>query len=330
MSRPVIAVVIPAYRVKAHVLEVLSHIGPEVDRIFVVDDCCPDESGKFVQESSQDKRVTVVRNEVNQGVGGAVVAGIRAALEANADIIVKVDGDGQMDPRLLPRFVRPLLAGEADYAKGNRFHTIAGVRSMPAVRSFGNVMLSFLTKLSSGYWSIFDPTNGYVAIHRAALRGLDLERVSKRYFFESDMLVKLCDVRAVVVDVPMRAFYGTETSHLRPGRIMLPFFFRHMHAFLRRVLYFYFLRDFNLASLAVLFGLPMFIFGILFGAFAWGESIETGIAQTTGTVMIAVLPIVLGFQLLMFFLSYDIASEPRTPLQKINMLTSTSREEPTA
>src|SRR5689334_2332168 len=137
MTRAVIAVVIPAYRVKAHILEVLSHIGPEVDRIFVVDDCCPDGSGKFVQDNAQDKRVTVIRNEVNQGVGGAVVAGIRAALEANVDIIVKIDGDGQMDPRLLPRFVRPLLAGEADYAKGNRFHTIAGVRSMPAVRSFG-------------------------------------------------------------------------------------------------------------------------------------------------------------------------------------------------
>jgi dolichol-phosphate mannosyltransferase len=330
VSSLAVAVVVPAYRVKDHILNVLAAIGPEVQHIFVIDDCCPDGSGRFVEQSTRDARVTVVRHEANQGVGGAVVTGIRAALEANADIIIKVDGDGQMDPRLIPRFLRPLFAGEADYAKGNRFHTVAGVRAMPAVRSFGNVMLSFLTKLSSGYWSIFDPTNGYVAIHRAALRGLDLSRLSKRYFFESDMLVRLCDVRAVVIDVPMRAVYGTEVSHLQPGRVLVPFFFKHMRAFLRRVLYFYFLRDFNLASLAVLFGLPMFIFGILFGAFAWGESLETGTVATTGTVMVAVLPIVLGFQLLMFFLSYDIASEPRTPLQKMNLLGAASREEPSA
>src|SRR5438552_18506386 len=172
--KPSVAVIVPCYKVSQHILGVLEAIPPDVDHIFVVDDCCPEHSGQLVQARVSDPRVKVIFNPANKGVGGAVVAGYRAALAAGAEILVKIDGDGQMDPALLPDFVNPILYGEADYSKGNRFHSIWGLRGMPKLRSFGNTCLSFLTKLSSGYWSIFDPTNGYTAVHAEALERFDL------------------------------------------------------------------------------------------------------------------------------------------------------------
>jgi dolichol-phosphate mannosyltransferase len=310
----VIAVVIPCYRVTHHILNVIGAIGPEVSHIFVVDDKCPDKSGTLVQENSGDERVRVLYHEVNKGVGGAVVTGYRAAMAAGAHIVVKIDGDGQMDPCLIPLFVSPIVRMEADYCKGNRFQTVYGFRQMPRTRIFGNAILSFMTKLSSGYWNIFDPTNGYTAIHVLALRSLKLEHLSQRFFFESDVLMALGAIRAVVTDVPMEAVYGDEISGLKIRRIVFEFIGNHLYALLRRIIYFYYLRDFNLASLNLLLGLPMTIFGFVFGAVHWWQSIDTGAVASTGTVMIAVLPIVLGFQMILFFLGYDINNEPKHPL----------------
>jgi dolichol-phosphate mannosyltransferase len=314
-AAPQLAVVIPCYKVKAHVLDVIAAIGPEVSMIFAVDDCCPDGSGKFIEENANDPRVHVLYNPENKGVGGAVMHGYRAAMEARADIIVKVDGDGQMDPALIPDIARPVLMGRADYAKGNRFHSVWNVRQMPGVRLFGNAALSFLTKLSSGYWSLFDPTNGYTAIHAEALRQLELTNISERYFFESDMLINLGNIRAVVQDVPMRAVYGDETSHLKIGQIMGQFLTGNMKELAKRILYTYFLRDFSLASAQLLFGMLFFTFGTLFGLWGWYQSIATGSPASTGTVMVATLPIILGFQLLLSFFGFDMANEPKVPLQ---------------
>ena len=183
-----VAVVIPSYKVTRHILGVIAGIGPEITRIYVVDDKCPDNSGDFVSANCRDPRVTVVRHEQNQGVGGAVMSGYRAAIADGASVIVKVDGDGQMDGALIPAFIAPILAGEADYTKGNRFFNLEQIGSMPPMRLFGNAMLSLLTKLSSGYWDLFDPTNGFTAIHADAARFLPFDKISKRYFFESDML----------------------------------------------------------------------------------------------------------------------------------------------
>lgn len=317
MPRPVrIAVVVPCYRVTRHVLAVLAGIGPEVSRIFAVDDCCPEGSGDFIERNVTDPRVRVLRHERNKGVGGAVVTGYRAAIEEGLDIVVKVDGDGQMDPALIPRFAAPVAAGEADYAKGNRFFSVTAVRGMPRVRLFGNAVLSFLTKLSSGYWSVFDPTNGYTAVHCRALAALDLSTLSERYFFETDMLIRLGEVRAVVVDVPMRAVYGDEVSGLKIRQILGEFLGKHLKAVLRRIVYQYFLRDFSFASLNLVIGLALFVFGTLFGAVEWWVSLRSGVPATTGTVMLAAMPIIAGLQMLLFFFSSDIASEPKRPLQQ--------------
>jgi dolichol-phosphate mannosyltransferase len=315
LAAPRLAVVIPCYKVKDHVLGVIAAIGPEVSMIFAVDDKCPDGSGKFIEANANDPRLRVIYNPENKGVGGAVLHGYRAALEAGADVVVKVDGDGQMDPALIPDIARPVLMGRADYAKGNRFHSVWNVRQMPGVRLFGNAALSFLTKLSSGYWSLFDPTNGYTAIHAEALRQLEFANISERYFFESDMLINLGNIRAVVQDVPMKAVYGDETSNLKIRHIIGQFLTKNVKELTKRVLYTYFLRDFSLASAQLLFGSMLFGFGALFGLWGWYESISTGSPASTGTVMLAVLPVILGFQLLLSFFGFDMANEPKVPLQ---------------
>lgn len=310
-----LAVVIPSYKVRAHILDVIARIDQEVSLIFVVDDACPEGSGAFVEENVRDPRVRVIRHEVNKGVGGAVMTGYRAAMAAGADVVVKLDGDGQMDPALVPVIARPVLEGRADYAKGNRFHSIWNVRQMPRVRLYGNAGLSFLTKLSSGYWGIFDPTNGYTAIHAEALKAIEFANVSERYFFETDMLINLGNARAVVADVPMEALYGAEISNLSIRKEALPFLVRHMREMAKRIIYTYLLRDFSLASAQLLTGTLLFLFGVLFGSVHWYLSLSTGHPASTGTVMVAVLPIILGFQLLLNFLAFDMANEPKIPIQ---------------
>ena len=313
-----IAVVIPSFRVTASILKVISEIGPEVHRIYVVDDCCPDKTADLVEKECDDPRVRVIRHGENQGVGGAVVSGYRAALDEGMDIVVKIDGDGQMDPALIGKFTRPIINGKADYTKGNRFSRIESLLQMPALRKAGNAMLSFVNKISSGYWNLMDPTNGYTAIHRTALALLPLEKISKGYFFESDMLFRLGTIRAVVRDVPMDAVYADEKSHLNIAKVFLEFIPLYLSCFLKRVVYTYFLRDFSFATIEMVTGFVLMVFGAVFGASAWIESGRAGEFASTGTVMIAVLPLIIGFQLLLNALNYDIGHVPVIPLQELD------------
>ena len=306
-----IAVVIPAYRVKKHILSVIGQIGAEVDHIYVIDDKCPEETGKFVQEQATDLRVSVHFNELNLGVGGAVMAGYRCALADGIDIVIKIDGDEQMDPALVPRVIQPIIEGRADYTKGNRFFNLAQIRKMPALRLFGNAVLSFLNKLSSGYWDIFDPTNGYTAIHTDILRELPLDKISNRYFFESDMLFRLNLQKAVVVDIPMDAKYGDEVSNLKISRVAGEFLLKHVRNFGKRIFYNYYLRDMSLASLELPLGLALFVFGTVFGVTQWMTSASNHVATPAGTVMLSALPTLMGLQLILAFLAFDIGSVPR-------------------
>lgn len=311
-----IAVVIPSYKVKRHILSVIEGIGPEVSSIYVVDDKCPEGSGDLVEAQCHDQRVVVVRNELNQGVGGAVMAGYRMAVSRGADVIVKIDGDGQMDPSLILSFVRPILDGEADYTKGNRFFNLDEIGNMPSVRLIGNALLSLMTKLSSGYWDIFDPTNGYTAIHANVARQLPYSKISKRYFFETDILFRLNTLRAVVQDVPMDAVYGDEVSNLKISKIIGEFLSKHARNFIKRIFYNYYLRDMSLASLELPLGIFSFLFGAVFGGWHWVMSSQAGAATPAGTVMLSALPIIMGMQLVLAFFSYDISSVPRKAIHR--------------
>lgn len=308
-----IAVVVPCYRVSLHVLDVIGKIGRDVDSIYCVDDACPDGSGDVIERACQDDRVKVLRHERNEGVGGATLTGYRAAVADGADVIVKLDGDGQMDPALLNFFVEPILQGRADYVKGNRFYNLEDPKGMPPMRFVGNAILSFLTKLSSGYWNIFDPTNGYTAIHGAVAGSIVDRPLAKRYFFESDMLFHLYLIRCVVTDVPIQANYNDEKSNLKISRILLPFMLNHVKNAFRRILIQYFLRDFSLASIELIVGVLGMLFGFAYGVQGWAHSIATQQPATAGTVMVAALPILIGMQLLISTINYDIQNVPRLP-----------------
>lgn len=315
-----IAVVIPSYKVTNHILDVIAAIGSECSAIYVVDDKCPDQSGSYVQQNCVDPRVRVLFNIQNLGVGGAVMAGYRAAVADGADVIVKIDGDGQMDPEILMDFVAPILAGEADYTKGNRFYNLEEITEMPKIRIFGNAMLSLMSKFSTGYWDLFDPTNGYTAIHADAVKALPLDKLSRRYFFETDILFRLNTLRAVVIDIPMSAKYGDEVSGLKISKIVGEFFFKHIRNFIKRIFYNYYLRDLTVASLELPLGIGLLLFGLIFGSYSWGMASIHDTATAPGTVMIAALPILVGVQFILAFLSYDVSNIPRRPIQIKNKL----------
>jgi dolichol-phosphate mannosyltransferase len=310
MEKAEIAVIVPCYRVKDQVERVLDGIGPECRRIYVVDDACPEGTGDWVEERCRDPRLRVLRHGTNQGVGAATLTGYRAALDDGAEILVKIDGDGQMDPSAIPPLVAPILEGEADYVKGNRFHSLEDLRGMPAVRLVGNSILSFLTKLSTGYWDLFDPTNGFTALDAGVARELPFDKLARRYFFESDLLFRLGTQRAVVRDVPMPARYGGEPSSLSVREVAGEFLWKNLRNFGKRIFYGYFLRDFNIASVELVLGALMLAFGTVVGVDHWVESGRTGRPATAGTVMLAALPVMIGVQLLLGFLGYDMQNVP--------------------
>lgn len=305
-----IAVVIPSYKVAKHILEVIQTIPDFVNHIIVIDDKCPQNSGEIAQTST-DKRVVACFHERNQGVGGAVVTGYKKALELGADIVVKIDGDGQMDTAYMEKLIQPIIYGKADYTKGNRFTDFKALRSMPKVRLFGNSGLSFLVKAASGYWNMMDPTNGYTAINKHALEELDLDNLAKRYFFESDMLINLNIENAVLVDVEIPAKYGDEESSLSITKTLVGFPPKLFKGMCKRIFLKYFIYDFNMLSLYLALGLPMVFFGTVFGTLKWIEAIINQAETSTGTVMLAVLPIILGTQFILQAIQIDMNNIPR-------------------
>lgn len=312
---PRVAVVIPCFRVTRHILGVLEGIGDWAHAVYCVDDACPEGSGDVIEGGCRDPRVRVVRRPQNGGVGAATMTGYQAAIADGCDVLVKIDGDGQMDPRMIPGLIRPLLSGEADYVKANRFFSTDTVSAMPWTRLVGNAGLSFLTKLSTGYWQLFDPTNGFTAIDAGVAAELPMDRIHPRYFFESDMLFRLGVLRARVVELPQHALYAEEESGLSEVHALLTFPGLHLRNFLKRIGYNYFLRGFSLASVNLLAGLGLLSFGLGFGAWSWAAAASQGEAATSGTVMLAALPILMGFQLLLSFLAHDVQSSPRVALQ---------------
>jgi len=310
-----IAVVIPCYRVRRQVLDVIAGIGSEIGLIVVVDDACPEGSGELVRQQCADPRVSVIFHAQNRGVGGAVKTGYIAAVERGASVIVKLDGDGQMDAALIPQFIAPIVEGSADYTKGNRFFDVRVVSKMPGLRLFGNTMLSFVTKLSSGYWNLFDPTNGYTAISARIVQYLELDKVADGYFFESDMLFRLNILRAAVMDIPMEAVYGEEQSNLRILKVLPTFAGSHLRNFFKRLFYNYFIRDFSYASIELVAGVALLIFGTVFGVTTWIDAHDKYYASA-GTVMLFGMSMIIGVQMLLGFLQYDISNVPVVPVQK--------------
>ena len=310
-----IAAIIPCYRVEREIESVLCTVPRYIKHIIVVDDASPDSTTELVTASAKkDKRISLIRHASNLGVGGAMVTGYRKALELEAQIIVKMDGDGQMDVDHLPELLRPLIDGQADYTKGNRFRDFKSLQKMPLIRRVGNMGLAFLSKAATGYWTLFDPTNGFNAIRSEVLAQLSLEGIDHSYYFETSMLAHLYLLGAVVKDVPMPARYQGEVSNLLVHRVLFEFPLKLLTTFFRRLVLKNFIYDFSMASIYLLTGLPLLLFGLIFGTYKWIQYASAGIPAPTGTVMLPTLSVLLGIQLLLSAIEIDLRSVPQEPL----------------
>ncbi len=310
-----IAVVVPAYNEARHIADVLGSLPKYIRTIIVVDDASTDGTADRVAAvAAENPAVVLVRHQRNQGVGGAMVTGFKKALELDAQIVVKFDGDGQMAPDQLPGLLRPLISGEADYTKGNRFRDFRALNQMPTVRRAGNMALSFLTKAAVGYWDCFDPCNGFVAIRGDILAEIPLHKLQKSFFFETSMLAQLYLLDASVRDVPMPARYGEETTHLSILKVLGEFPGRLLRCFLRRLVLKNFVYGFSMETIYLLTGLPLLLTGALYGGIKWYHVWGTRETAPTGTVVISAMLIILGFQLLLSAVGEDLRSAPRDPL----------------
>jgi len=323
--------VIPAYRAGNTIAGVLDSVLPFVNAAVVVDDCCPEGTGDVVEAITlRDERVSLIRHDVNGGVGAAMKTGFAAALSMQADVVVKVDADGQMDPSFIPRLVEILDTYPAiALVKGNRFGNSAVLTRMPPLRLFGNSGLSFIVKVCSGYWNVIDPTNGYIAISADALRAIDYAHLADRYFFEIDLLCELGLRKAPIAELEMAPIYAGENSSLSIGKALLGFPVPLAKRFLRRLWSQYFLTDINVGTIYGITGWPLLLIGTAFGIWQWYISYASATPRTTGTVVLALLLFIVGFQLVLQAITYDVQFSPRTLKARLvhHALTMTSTYE---
>jgi glycosyltransferase involved in cell wall biosynthesis len=302
--------VIPAHNEERHIASVVDGLPDYVDVIIVVDDASTD--GTSAAASSSARKPMVVRHERNQGVGAAVIDGYLKALESDAEIVGRLDGDGQMDPSELSHLLDPLVSRGAGFSKGNRFKLGRIPETMPLTRKVGNIGLTFLTKLASGYWHLFDPQNGYSAITADAIGTLDMAYLRRcGYFFENGLLIELNSAEVPAVDVPTSTIYGEETSGLNIGRILVTFPIKLVRGMFRRLFQRYVIRDFSAVAVFLLGGSVLFTGGLVWGITAWARSAATGLVTPTGSVMLAALPMLAGFELLLQAIVLDINGSPR-------------------
>lgn len=312
-----IAVVIPCYQVTEHIVDVLTALPNYIDNVIVVDDGCPQGSGQVVaqwldrNEGLLNFQCTLLHHAKNQGVGRAVITGYQQALTLNADIVVKMDGDNQMDSQYLPKLLAPLLQERAHYTKGNRFYDFTALKAMPKIRLFGNSCLSFCVKGVSGYWHLMDPTNGYTAIVGSALQIVSLEKIATDYFFETDVLIQLNIHHQVVVDVAIPARYRNETSQMNLWHIIRSFPVKMLQGLSKRIFFRYFIYDFNMASIYLVLSVPLLLFGGGYGAGHWVLGALEQTENSAGTVMLSALPIILGVQFLLQAINIDIQNVPQ-------------------
>ena len=307
--------IVPCYRVESEVDTVIANLPRYLKHIIFVDDASPDKTFELIQKAAKnDQRITLIRHEKNWGVGGAMVTGFRKALELEADIVVKIDGDGQMDMTHLPDLLRPLLHKQADYTKGNRFRDFQALQKMPLIRRIGNMGLGFLSKAATGYWNIFDPTNGFIAITGNVLAQLPLQQIDKSYFFETSMLARLYMLGAVVKDVPMPARYGSEVSNLSIHRTLIEFPVKLLKTLFYRLALKNLIYDFSMASVYLFAGFPLLLFGLIFGITKWIQYSKLGVPAPTGTVMLPTLSVIIGIQFLIAAIEIDLRSVPSEPI----------------
>lgn len=308
-----IAVVIPYYNASQHIVNVINKLPDFIDEVIIVDDKGKEKLPIEKLNNLQLKfKISIIENPMNLGVGGATKNGFLQAIDNLHDIVIKVDADDQMDTSYIEEMISYLIEGKAEMAKGNRFIDTKALMKMPFIRRVGNLGLSFLTKVATGYWNNFDPTNGFLAIKTSILKKINFENLANRYFFETSLISELYFVNARIKDISMPAIYGEEKSSMKVWKMPFIFSKKLIPLFFKRIIKQYFLFDFNIASLYILVGLPMFLFGVIYGIYNWFYYSSHNIFTPTGTIMLVSISIILGFQLLLQAIQYDIFNAPKS------------------
>jgi glycosyltransferase involved in cell wall biosynthesis len=303
-----IAAVVPAYNESKLIVTTITTMPDFVDLIVVVNDRSTDDTSERAR-SVGDPRVVVIDHEVNTGVGGAIIDGHKEALRNGSDVNVVMAGDAQMDPAYLPALLDPICEDGYEFTKANRFFSRAAFATMPKMRMLGSIALSFATKMASGYWNLFDPQNGYTAIHRNALLRLDLTRIARGYAFENDLLIWLNIANARAKDVPIPAVYGEEVSSMRIHRAAARIASLLLRGFWRRMLLKHVLASFSPVALLFFTGLFLVFVGLGWGIWVLIETLGPPVA-TTGSVLLSVGPLLTGVHMLISALTLDIQATP--------------------
>jgi glycosyltransferase involved in cell wall biosynthesis len=300
-----VAVVVPAHDEERLIGETLRGIPDFVDRVYVVDDASTDGTAQQARAVG-DPRVDVIAHEVNGGVGAAIVSGYRRALSDGVDVVCVMAADNQMDPAELGELVGPVARGETDYTKANRLFTGEAWQVIPRARYLGNAVLSFLTKIASGYWHVADSQAGYTALSRAALARLDLDRIYPRYGFPNDMLVHLNVAGARVRDVPSRPIYGVgEGSGIRIRKVVPRISWLLFKGFWWRLREKYVIRDFHPLVFFYVLGALMTALGLVLGLVVAVSRLAFGNEITTPTIVLVALLLISGTQFTLFAMWFD-------------------------
>jgi glycosyltransferase involved in cell wall biosynthesis len=301
-----IAVIVPAYNEEKLIARVFKSMPPFVDHIVVVDDASLDQTGEVVQASQKEEpRIIYIRHTKNEGVGGAIITGYKWARDKEIDITVVMAGDAQMDPQDLPKLLDPAVLGAVDYSKGNRLFTGEAWRVIPKTRYLGNAVLSFLTKIASGYWHIADSQSGYGAVTLEVLKTINLDSIYRRYGMPNDFLVRLNVYHFRVRDVPVNPIYGIgERSGIKIYKVIFTLSFLLLKLFLWRLKEKYIIRDFHPLVLFYLLGFALTPVGVFFGCYLLIHRLLIGPVAATSALFAAFFAIS-GLQSLFFAMWFD-------------------------
>jgi glycosyltransferase involved in cell wall biosynthesis len=301
-----VVVIVPAYNEEKLISRVLTTLPSFIDHIVVVDDASRDATGGVVKACQEkDPRIIYIGHDKNQGVGGAIATGYRWARDHEIEISVVMAGDAQMDPTDLPKLLDPVVEGKVDYSKGNRLFTGRAWDVIPKTRYLGNAVLSFLTKIASGYWHVADSQSGYSVVALEVLKTIDLETIYRQYGMPNDFLVKLNVYHFRVGDVSIHPVYGIgERSGIRIYKVVFTLSLLLFRLFLWRLKEKYIIRDFHPLVLFYLLGFVLTPLGALFGAYLLIYRIFVGPVAATSALFASFFTIS-GLQSLFFAMWFD-------------------------
>ena len=305
-----IVAVVPCYKSSNIAPKVIKDLIEYVDFVVCIDDLCPEGTGLAIQNQVKSNKVKVIFHQKNKGVGGATKTGIKFSESIGAEIIVKIDSDGQMDPSYIPLLIEPIINQASDYSKGNRFRNIDVLIKMPKLRLIGNIVLSFITKLSTGYWELFDPTNGFIAINTKILRRIEYEKTDNRYFFETDLLFRCGLYDLVISEIEIPTIYKNESSDLNLFFELYKYTVSHIIIFIKRIVYQYFLIDFNPGSFSFLLGTLSGIYTLIAGLRSIIYYKNLNIESPLGIKILFLTSAIISVQLMISFIYYDSTQRP--------------------